>query len=129
MIRPSRCFSSGNTSNATRKRQSTLPAETLWFLRLRSSRKPRLCRPCCLPRKDDVGATLVVAPLPADGHSIRRHAVSRGATTRVAPTAGHVGGRRLCAPLQHCGFGRSSNPCRLVEAIDYRAATFILSSE
>src|SRR5260370_41445003 len=104
MIRPSRCLRSGNTSNATQKRQSTLPAETLWFLRLRSSRKPRICRPCCLPPKDDVGAT-----------------------TEVAPTTGDVEGRRCARALPHYDFGRSCNPCRLGEAIDYRTPTFILS--
>src|SRR5258707_7636073 len=93
MIRPSRCFSSGNTSNATRKRQSTLPVETLWFLRLRSSRRPRICRPCCLPPKDDVGATHVVALLPADatgGYSRREQAEHRQASPNIALPPRHI---------------------------------------
>ena len=40
MIRPSSSFSCETISNATPKRQSTSPAETLWFLPSRSSRRP-----------------------------------------------------------------------------------------
>src|SRR6266849_8664052 len=58
----------------------------------------------------DVGATLVVALLPADIRTRRRSRRPRfnnpvrgtpcanRATTRVAPTAGDIGGRRLRAP-------------------------------
>jgi hypothetical protein len=52
---------------------------------------------------DDVGAILVVALLPATQGVTpstirsRPRGAQTGATTRVAPTAGNVRGRRLCA--------------------------------
>jgi hypothetical protein len=54
-------------------------------------RRPNLCAArqvtaCSHREKRLVGAILVVAPLPADA------ACKTGATTRVAPTAGDVGG-------------------------------------
>ena len=72
-----------------------------------------------------VGATLVVAPSvggrDANWQLQGRAAIKVGATTRVAPTAGNVGGRRLWAPLQRYDFGRRFNPFRLADAIDYPA--------
>jgi hypothetical protein len=47
-----------------------------------------------------------------------RTACGDGATTRVAPTAGNAGGRRLWATLRRYDFDRRFNLFRLAEAND-----------